>query len=109
MDRATAPGLQAPGKPVIPDEQAARMSPEKNPLKLYKLLPGTNCGQCFLPSCLAFSAAVVSGSKKLTDCPYVTVDASRLVSPNIAAREEPSTVMREERLARLHEQITPIE
>ena len=36
---------------------------------IYKILPQTNCSKCFLPSCLAFAAAVVAGSKKLQDCP----------------------------------------
>jgi len=33
------------------------------------MLPRTNCQKCLLPSCLAFAAAIVSGSKKLKDCP----------------------------------------
>lgn len=36
---------------------------------IYKILPQTNCGKCQLPSCLAFAAAIVAGSKKLGDCP----------------------------------------
>lgn len=40
-----------------------------NPLEVYKLLPKSNCRKCFLPSCLAFAAAVVQGEKKLKDCP----------------------------------------
>ncbi|HIJ91271.1 MAG: DUF3786 domain-containing protein [Desulfobulbaceae bacterium] len=39
------------------------------PLEVYKILPQTNCGQCQLPSCLAFAAAIVAGSKKLKECP----------------------------------------
>lgn len=39
------------------------------PLEIYKLLPQSNCGKCFLPSCLAFAAAVVKGEKQMTDCP----------------------------------------
>lgn len=41
----------------------------RTPLELYKILPQTNCGKCLLPSCLAFAAAVVAGTKKITDCP----------------------------------------
>ncbi len=43
--------------------------PPRSPLAIYKLLPKTNCGRCLLPSCLAFAAAVVAGSKKLAACP----------------------------------------
>ncbi|MBC8209246.1 MAG: DUF3786 domain-containing protein [Desulfobulbaceae bacterium] len=45
------------------------MTQLRTPLEVYKILPGTNCGRCFLPSCLAFSAAVIRGDRKLTDCP----------------------------------------
>lgn len=41
----------------------------KTPLELYKLLRKTNCGQCRLPSCMAFAVAVIQGQKKLEDCP----------------------------------------
>jgi hypothetical protein len=83
------------------------MTAEKNPLKIYTLLPGTNCCQCYLPSCLAFAAAVVRGSKKLADCPYVTGDAA-----DAAADEpfrEPYAMMREEHLAELQKQVTAIQ
>jgi hypothetical protein len=43
----------------------------KTPLDRYKLLPKTNCRQCSLPSCFAFSAAVISGDKELMDCPHI--------------------------------------
>jgi len=39
------------------------------PFDVYKILPQTNCGKCMLPSCLAFAAAYVAGSKKLDECP----------------------------------------
>jgi hypothetical protein len=47
------------------------MTPPRSPLAIYKLLPKSNCGRCLLPSCLAFAAAVVAGSKKMGDCPGV--------------------------------------
>ena len=43
----------------------------KTPLDVYKLLPKSNCRQCALPSCFAFSAAVLSGEKELADCPHI--------------------------------------
>ena len=45
------------------------MTELKTPLDVYKVLPQTNCGRCFLPSCLAFAAAVIRGDKRLADCP----------------------------------------
>lgn len=47
------------------------MSGIKNPLELYKHLNQSNCRECMLPSCMAFSVAVIQGQKKITDCPYV--------------------------------------
>lgn len=41
----------------------------KTPLELYKLLKKTNCGQCRVPSCMAFAVAVIQGQKQLHDCP----------------------------------------
>ena len=38
-------------------------------LDIYKKLPQTNCGKCQLPSCLAFAAAILAGSRKLHECP----------------------------------------
>lgn len=51
---------------------------------VYKILPQTNCGKCMLPSCLAFAAGVVAGSKKLTDCP--DLDREHLAAFNAAYR-----------------------
>lgn len=45
-----------------------------SPLKIYKILPKTNCKQCNAPSCMAFSAAVFKGQQKIADCPYVDRD-----------------------------------
>ncbi|MEW6428880.1 MAG: DUF3786 domain-containing protein [Thermodesulfobacteriota bacterium] len=51
------------------------MTAIRNPLELYKLLPKSNCGQCYLPSCLAFAAAVLKGEKGLDDCPHLPPDS----------------------------------
>ncbi|MFA5716338.1 MAG: DUF3786 domain-containing protein [Desulfobulbaceae bacterium] len=84
------------------------MAPEKNPLEIYKLLPRTNCGQCYLPSCLAFAAAVVSGSRKPGDCPYLPANAvPQALRPK--SDREPYTMMREEHLVGLQEQAAAIE
>ncbi|MHB8811247.1 MAG: DUF3786 domain-containing protein [Desulfobulbaceae bacterium] len=78
------------------------MPPKKNPLQIYKCLPQTNCGECFLPSCLAFAAAVTSGAKNLADCPHLQADAARALTGNIIDRE-PYEIQREEHLTRLRQ------
>lgn len=83
------------------------MSPEKNPLEIYKILPQTNCGQCFLPSCLAFSAAVISGTKKLKDCPFIKEVDAQKVTPTVVTTE-PYEIMRGENIQKMREQIAAL-
>lgn len=47
-----------------------------NAMELYKILENTNCGECDVPTCLAFAAAVFRGEKSLKDCPHVESDAT---------------------------------
>lgn len=42
-----------------------------NALEYYKLLPKTNCGECGVPTCLAFAMRLASNSAKARDCPYL--------------------------------------
>ena len=80
------------------------MPPVKNPLQIYKLLPRTNCGECFLPSCLAFAAAVTSGAKDLADCPHLQPETASGLKNNIV-EQEPYEIQRRENLARLQQAI----
>lgn len=41
-------------------------------LEIYKQLPKKNCGECGVPTCLAFAMALASGKAALDACPYVT-------------------------------------
>ena len=56
------------------------------PLEIYKVLPQTNCCRCLLPTCLAFSAAVVAGRNKLTDCPFLTEQQVARLSGTLTKR-----------------------
>jgi hypothetical protein len=58
------------------------------PLKIYKILAQNNCGRCQLPSCLAFSAAVVAGRKKLADCPLLDPDVLERFSASLTTRAD---------------------
>ncbi len=57
------------------------------PLEIYKVLPQTNCGRCLVPSCLAFAAAVVQGSKRFIDCPYLAKETAARLSGNLEQRD----------------------
>jgi hypothetical protein len=79
------------------------------PLEIYKLLPQTNCGKCFLPSCLAFAAAVAKGQNKLTECPDLAAEHRQ----GAAAHEPPAAASREleqaEFMARLRRKMAGID
>jgi acetyl-CoA decarbonylase/synthase complex subunit gamma len=44
-------------------------------LDIFKLLPKTNCGECKLPTCLAFAMKLAGGQAKLEECPHVSDEA----------------------------------
>jgi hypothetical protein len=41
-------------------------------IEIYKKLPGTNCGKCGEPTCMAFALKVNNAQRRISDCPYVT-------------------------------------
>ena len=44
-------------------------------IEIFKLLPKTNCGECGVPTCLAFAMNLASGKAELSACPYVTEES----------------------------------
>jgi len=44
-------------------------------IQIYKLLPKTNCGECGVPTCLAFAMNLAAGKAELSACPYVTEES----------------------------------
>ena len=59
----------------------------KTPLELYKHLDRSNCRRCLLPSCMAFSVAVIQGQKKLSDCPLLSEDTINELSGGIVQKK----------------------
>lgn len=49
-------------------------------IQIYKLLPKTNCGQCGVPTCLAFAMNLAAGKAELVACPHVSDDAKASLS-----------------------------
>jgi acetyl-CoA decarbonylase/synthase complex subunit gamma len=49
-------------------------------IQIYKLLPKTNCGECGVPTCLAFAMALAAGKAELSSCPYVSEEAKEQLS-----------------------------
>lgn len=80
----------------------------RTPLEIYKHLPQTNCGRCYLPSCLAFAAAVIAGTKKPADCPHLSESQqSRLTAGlQLRTRLEPN---QEEFIHQLQKEVRTID
>ncbi len=45
-------------------------------LDIYKKLPKTNCGDCGLPTCLAFGMKLAAGQAELSACPHISEEAA---------------------------------
>jgi acetyl-CoA decarbonylase/synthase complex subunit gamma len=44
-------------------------------IQIYKLLPKTNCGECGVPTCLAFAMSLAAGKAELAACPSISEEA----------------------------------
>jgi hypothetical protein len=84
------------------------MSKLKTPLEVYKILPKSNCGQCAVPTCMAFAAAVLMGEKRLADCPHVSGANSDVAADDIALHKSIAR-NREEVVERLRKKVSTID
>ena len=44
-------------------------------LDIFKLLPKTNCGECGVPTCMAFAMKLAAKNAELSACPYASEEA----------------------------------
>lgn len=44
-------------------------------IQIYKMLPKTNCGDCGVPTCLAFAMNLAAGKAELSACPHASDEA----------------------------------
>jgi acetyl-CoA decarbonylase/synthase complex subunit gamma len=44
-------------------------------IQIFKLLPKTNCGDCGVPTCLAFAMILAAGKTELAACPHLSAAA----------------------------------
>lgn len=49
-------------------------------IQIFKLLPKTNCGECGVPTCLAFAMNLAAAKAELASCPYISEDAKAQLS-----------------------------
>jgi len=48
-------------------------------IQIMKMLPKKNCGECAVPTCLAFAMKVAAGQADISACPYVSEEVKRQV------------------------------
>jgi acetyl-CoA decarbonylase/synthase, CODH/ACS complex subunit gamma len=48
-------------------------------LQIFKLLPKTNCGECGVPTCMAFAMKLAAKNAELAACPYASDDAIKTI------------------------------
>ncbi|MGV8074476.1 MAG: acetyl-CoA decarbonylase/synthase complex subunit gamma [Syntrophobacteraceae bacterium] len=61
-------------------------------IQIFKLLPKTNCGQCGVPTCLAFAMNLASGKVELAKCPFVSEEAKETLAAESAPPIRPLTI-----------------
>ena len=61
-------------------------------IQIFKMLPKTNCGECGVPTCLAFAMNLAAGKAELASCPYVSEEAKALLSEASAPPIRPLAV-----------------
>ncbi|MFH1382501.1 MAG: acetyl-CoA decarbonylase/synthase complex subunit gamma [Chloroflexota bacterium] len=61
-------------------------------IQIFKLLPKTNCGQCGVPTCLAFAMNLAAGKAELTACPHVSEEAKAQLQEASAPPIRPITI-----------------
>lgn len=49
-------------------------------IQIFKLLPKTNCGECGVPTCLAFAMNLAAAKAELASCPYISEESKTLLS-----------------------------
>ncbi|NOR21134.1 MAG: acetyl-CoA decarbonylase/synthase complex subunit gamma [Candidatus Aminicenantes bacterium] len=55
-------------------------------LDIFKLLPKTNCGDCGVPTCMAFAMKLAQKKAELSECPHASEEAKKTLG---AASEPP--------------------
>ena len=61
-------------------------------IEIFKLLPKTNCGDCGVPTCLAFAMNLAAGKAELSACPHVSDEATAALSEASAPPILPVTI-----------------
>ncbi len=61
-------------------------------IQIFKLLPKTNCGECGVPTCLAFAMNLAASKAELDSCPYVSDEAKEQLAEASAPPIRPVSI-----------------
>ncbi len=61
-------------------------------IEIFKKLPKKNCGECGVPTCLAFAMSLAAGKAELSACPYVSEEAKQELGEASAPPIRPLTM-----------------
>lgn len=61
-------------------------------LDIFKLLPKTNCGECGVPTCMAFAMKIAARQAQIDLCPYVSDEVKEQLSEAAAAPVKKITI-----------------
>ncbi len=61
-------------------------------IQIFKLLPKTNCGECGVPTCLAFAMNLAAAKAELASCPYISAESKALLSEASAPPIRPISI-----------------
>jgi acetyl-CoA decarbonylase/synthase complex subunit gamma len=70
-------------------------------IEIFKMLPKTNCGECGVPTCLAFAMSLAAGKAELAACPYVSDEAKSNLEEASAPPIRPVTIGSGEKTIRI--------
>jgi acetyl-CoA decarbonylase/synthase complex subunit gamma len=63
-----------------------------SPIEIFKKLPKTNCGDCGVPTCMAFAVSLTQGKAELSQCPHVDAKAAEQLSASSQPPVLPVTI-----------------
>jgi acetyl-CoA decarbonylase/synthase complex subunit gamma len=69
-------------------------------IEIFKLLPKTNCGDCGVPTCLAFAMSIAAGKAELDKCPHLSDEARTRLKEASAPPIRPVSIGTGERLVK---------
>jgi len=82
---------------------------QRTAVDILKVLDKSNCKKCGCPTCLAFSALVVQGKKKLRECPQLSDEAIEALGGDAVKKEEKAEDRRDELFDRLAKEFAGVE